>query len=129
MKEIAARFDRLSTRNVLVVAAFEKLPERGFDGLVRSDVPVVVAPQGGAVCRQYRLQGKSAIVLIGPDGNMDYMTSKILNASRISQVIGNSFEFQHDPKRRPYLSPDTAADPSETLSAPPVDPAGSEKTR
>lgn len=100
LKEIAARFDRLSTRNVLVVAAFEEIPAKGFNGLVASDVPVVVVPKGAEVCRQYSLGSKSAVVLIGPDGNLDYMTAKILNASRISQIIGNSFEFQHDPKNR-----------------------------
>jgi hypothetical protein len=104
MKEIAARFDRLSTRNVLVVAAFEQVPASGFDGVIKSNVPVVVAPKGAEICRLYSLQSKAAIALIGPDGNLDYITSKTLNASRITQIIGNSFEFQHDSKRRPPLS-------------------------
>lgn len=101
LKEIASRFDRLSTRNVLVVAAFEQTPEQGEFALVKSDVPVVVVPRGAEVCRQFGLTSKSAIALIGPDGNLDYQTSKILNASKINQVIGNSFEFQHNPRRKP----------------------------
>lgn len=112
MKEIAARFDRLSTRNVLVVAAFEQMTERGDFPLVKSDVPVVVVPRGAEVCRQFRLNTKSAIALIGPDGNLDYQTPKILNASKISQVIGNSFEFQHNPKRKPLILSTDDAEPA-----------------
>jgi hypothetical protein len=113
IKEIASRFDRLSNRKVLIVAAFEETPARGFTGLVRSDVPVVVAPKGAEVCRQFGLNtlgAKAAIALIGPDGNLDYMTPKILNASRISQVIGNSYQFQHDPKRKPLSLPSAYQD-------------------
>jgi hypothetical protein len=134
MKEIASRFDRLSTRNVLVVAAFEEVPSKGFSGLVQSDVPVVVAPKGAEVCRQFGLQtlgSKSAIALIGPDGNLDYMTAKILTASRISQVIGNSFQFQHDPKRKPLALPSAYSDssPLEEPDTPTSKPSASKKEK
>jgi hypothetical protein len=112
MKEIASRFDRMSTRNVLVVAAFEQTPGPGDLHLVKSDVPVVVVPQGAEVCRQFGLNGKSAIALIGPDGNLDYQTSKTLTASKINQVIGNSFEFQHNPRRKPLSVPSGEREPA-----------------
>jgi len=94
VKELALGFDRLATRNVLIFAAFK---EPGPD-LVQTNMPVIVLPNGVDVCRAYNLQGKSGIALIGPDGNLDYQTEKFLTASRVRQVIGNSYEFQHRPK-------------------------------
>jgi hypothetical protein len=94
VKELAMGFDRLATRNVLIFAAFK---EPGPD-LVQTNMPVIVLPNGAEVCRAYKLQGKSAIALIGPDGNLDYQTDKFVTSSRVRQVIGNSFELQHRPK-------------------------------
>jgi hypothetical protein len=94
VKELALGFDRLATRNVLIFAAFK---EPGPD-LVQTNMPVIVLPNGIDVCRAYNLQGKSAIALIGPDGNLDYQTEKFLTASRVRQVIGNSYELQHRPR-------------------------------
>ena len=94
VKELALGFDRLATKNVLIFAAFR---EPGPD-LVQTNMPVIVLPHGSDVCRSYNLQGKSGIALIGPDGNLDYQTGKFLTASRVRQVIGNSYELQHRPK-------------------------------
>ena len=94
VKELAMGFDRLATRNVLIFAAFK---EPGPD-LVQTNMPVIVLPNGAEVCRAYNLQSKSAVALIGPDGNLDYQTDKFVTASRVRQVIGNSYEFQHRPK-------------------------------
>jgi hypothetical protein len=94
VKELAMGFDRLATRNVLIFAAFK---DSGPD-LVQTNMPVIVLPNGPEVCRAYNLQGKSAIALIGPDGNLDYQTDKFVTSSRVRQVIGNSYEFQHRPK-------------------------------
>ena len=94
VKELALGFDRLATRNVLIFAAFK---EPGAD-LVQTNMPVIVLPHGVDVCRAYNLQGKSGIALIGPDGNLDYQTEKFLTASRVRQVIGNSYELQHRPR-------------------------------
>jgi hypothetical protein len=94
VKELALGFDRLATRNVLIFAAFK---EPGPD-LVQTNMPVIVLPHGLDVCRAYNLKGNSGIALIGPDGNLDYQTEKFLTASRVRQVIGNSYELQHRPK-------------------------------
>ena len=94
VKELAMGFDRLATRNVLIFAAFK---EPGPD-LVQTNMPVIVLPNGAEVCRAYNLQSKSAIALIGPDGNLDYQTEKFLTSSRVRQIIGNSYELQHLPK-------------------------------
>ena len=116
VKELAMGFDRLATRNVLIFAAFK---ESGPD-LVQTNMPVVVLPNGPEVCRAYNLQGKSAIALIGPDGNLDYQTDKFVTSSRVRQVIGNSYEFQHRPKDGTNTPAPKSAETQS--SAPPQDP-------
>jgi hypothetical protein len=116
VKELAMGFDRLATRNVLIFAAFKDSgPDR-----VQTNMPVIVLPNGPEVCRAYNLQGKSAIALIGPDGNLDYQTDKFVTSSRVRQVIGNSYEFQHRPKDGTNTPAQKSAETQS--SAPPQDP-------
>jgi hypothetical protein len=116
VKELAMGFDRLATRNVLIFAAFKDSgPDR-----VQTNMPVIVLPNGPEVCRAYNLQGKSAIALIGPDGNLDYQTDKFVTSSRVRQVIGNSYEFQHRPKDGTNTPAPKSAETQS--SAPPQDP-------
>ena len=40
------------------------------------------------------IPGKFSIALIGPDGNLDYLTDKVLNINRVLEVTQNTFEIQ-----------------------------------
>jgi len=90
LKEMQKSFDRLAIRNTVVAAAFKNTDS----GEIRSDIPVITLPEGPRVCEALQLKGKFAIALIGPDGNLDYVTHKILNINRILEVMQNSYEMQ-----------------------------------
>ena len=64
------------------------------DGLVKSDIPFVIANDGAGVAAKFGVTGKFAIAIIGPDGNIDYQTDKILPGGRVRDVIQNSFTMQ-----------------------------------
>lgn len=96
LKELEGSFDRLAIRGTVVAAGFKG----GDPGTVRSNVPLVVLPEGATACAAFQLKGAFSIVLVGPDGNIDYQTGKVLNMNRILEVMQNSFEFQKAAQRR-----------------------------
>jgi predicted transcriptional regulator len=74
----------------VVAAGFKS----GDASAVRTNVPLVLLPDGAAACAAFQLKGDFAIVLVGPDGNIDYQTEKVLNMNRILEVMQNSYELQ-----------------------------------
>jgi hypothetical protein len=95
LKELEGSFDRLAIRSTVVAAGFKA----GDPGTVRTNVPLVLLPEGAAACAAFQLKGEFAIVLIGPDGNIDYQTGKVLNMNRILEVMQNSYEIQKAARR------------------------------
>ena len=95
LKELAGSFDRLAVRSTVVAAGFKG----GDPTAVRSNVPLVLLPEGAAACAAFQLKGDFAIVLVGPDGNIDYQTGKVLNMNRILEVMQNSYEIQKAAQR------------------------------
>jgi len=90
LKEMEKSFDRLAIRKTVVAAAFKN---QGSDEIY-SNIPVINLPDGAKVCDAFALKGKFAVALIGPDGNLDYITNNILNINRILEVMQNSYEVQ-----------------------------------
>lgn len=86
LKEIYQQF---ANKQVVFVAAFSEK-----QGPVKSDIPFIVAENGGAVAGAYGVQDKFNIVLIGKDGNIDYQTRKVLPPERVRDVIQNSYAVQ-----------------------------------
>jgi peroxiredoxin len=86
LKEIYQQF---ANKQVVFVAAFT-----ADQGPVKSDIPFIIADNGGAVASAYGVQDKFNIVIIGKDGNLDYQTSKVLPPERVRDVIQNSFAVQ-----------------------------------
>jgi len=95
LKELDGSFDRLAIRGTVVAAAFKG----GDPGTVRTNVPLVLLPEGTTACTAFQLKGAFAIVLVGPDGNIDYQTGKVLNMNRILEVMQNSYEIQKAARR------------------------------
>jgi hypothetical protein len=95
LKELESSFDRLAIRGTVVAAGFKG----GNPGAVRTNVPLVLLPEGPTACSAFQLKGEFAIVLIGPDGNIDYQTGKVLNMNRILEVMQNSYEVQKAAQR------------------------------
>ena len=90
LKEMEKSFDRLAVRKTVVAAAFKKAES----GEIHSDIPVLTLPDGANVCAAFQMKGKFSIALIGPDGNLDYVTDNVLNINRILEVMQNSYEIQ-----------------------------------
>lgn len=95
LKELAGSFDRLAVRSTVVAAGFKG----GNPAAARSNLPLVLLPEGAAACAAFQLKGDFAIVLVGPDGNIDYQTEKVLNMNRILEVMQNSYEIQKAAQR------------------------------
>jgi uncharacterized protein YccT (UPF0319 family) len=90
LKEMEKAFDRLAIRKTVVAAAFKNQDSTE----IASNIPVISLPDGAGVCEAFAMKGKFAIALIGPDGNLDYVTNNILNINRILEVMQNSYAIQ-----------------------------------
>lgn len=86
--------ERFATDNVIFMAAFTEAP-----GLIRSNIPFVLAADGPRTGYDFQAEGNFTIALIGRDGNLDYVTSKVLPAQRIFDLVGDSFVFQEKLRR------------------------------
>lgn len=95
LKEMEKSFDRLAIRKTVVAAAFRNQDS----GEIASDIPVLTLPEGAKVCDAFQMKGKFAVALIGPDGNLDYLTNNVLNINRILEVMQNSYEVQKAARR------------------------------
>lgn len=91
LKEIYQQF---ASKQVVFIAAFTE-----DSGVIKSDIPFVVADNGPAVAGAFGVIDKFNIVIIGKDGNIDYQTHKVLPASRIRDVIQNSYAVQSNTGR------------------------------
>jgi hypothetical protein len=86
LKEIYQDF---ASRSVIFVAAFQK-----NEGTIPSDVPFVIADNAAKISADYQVQGNFAIIVIGTDGNVDMQTSKLVPATRLRDVVINSYPAQ-----------------------------------
>ena len=87
-------YQRLAAEKVVCVAAFS-----GQSGLVRSNIPFVVPPDGASVAGAFQATRGFSMAIIGKDGNLDYFGPKILPAQRVYDIITNSFAFQQALRR------------------------------
>lgn len=87
-------YQEFASRKVVFAAA---IADGSSD--VRSDIPFAFATNGAQVAGQFDAGGNFTIVLIGRDGNIDYQTERVIPASRIREVIGNSFAEQSDRRK------------------------------
>lgn len=81
-------YQQFASRQAVFVAAL-----REGAGPVKSNIPFAVANNGPAVADAYKVED-FALVIIGPDGNVDYHTNKVCTGERVRDVIQNSFSVQ-----------------------------------
>lgn len=93
--QLQKMYERLAANKVVFVAAFTQ-----EQGLIRSNIPFVLAPDGPRVAYDLGTGEKFGVAFIGRDGNLDYVTNKILPVQRIYDVVGASFVTQ-EMLRRP----------------------------
>ena len=89
---IQAVYQDFAARGTVFVAAFTD--PQAADEPIRSNIPFVVASNGGQIAADYCFNGAFAIAVIGKDGNLDLNSAKVVPASQIMDMIYNNFEQQ-----------------------------------
>ncbi|HEX8372783.1 MAG TPA: DUF4174 domain-containing protein [Chthoniobacterales bacterium] len=90
LKHIENLYRQYAGREALFIAAFTR-----ETGTVESDIPFLYATDPQAVAASYGLgREKFQLNLIGPDHNLDLVTSEIVSGERIRDVIDNSYTRQ-----------------------------------
>jgi hypothetical protein len=87
-------YQLLGNDKMVAVAAFTREP-----GVIRSNIPFVLAADPGYVSSIYGVQGDFAVFVIGKDGNIDALSDKVLPGQRIIDIINNSYVVQRDNRR------------------------------
>jgi hypothetical protein len=92
--QLRKMYERYATEKVVFIAAFT-----AETGRIRSNIPFALAADGPRVGFDYGVSENFTIAMIGRDGNLDYVTNKVLPAQRIYDVIRNSYVPQRDIRR------------------------------
>jgi len=87
--QLQKMYERLASEKVICVAAFSQTP-----GIVRSNIPFVLVPDGPQVSSNFGVAKGFAIAVIGRDGNLDSFGTKVLPVQRIHDILDNSFVVQ-----------------------------------
>jgi len=90
VKKLKEFYQDFAAKNVVFIAALQE--EK--DGLIKSDIPFVLARDGAQVAASYGVEKGFAVVIIGKDGNIDLQTAKVIPSSRVREVLINSFSIQ-----------------------------------
>ena len=94
VKELQKTYQLLGNVKSVMVAAFTEEP-----GVIRSNIPFVLASNPGAVAQSYGVTGDFAVFVIGRDGNLDEISDRVLPGQRVLDIINNSFIAQRDSRR------------------------------
>ncbi len=89
VKQLESDYQRLASKGLVCFAAFT---EEG--GRVGSNIPFVVVGDGPRVGFLYEIPSGFAIAIIGPDGNLDYLTDDVVDAQRVLDVMNNNASKQ-----------------------------------
>ena len=97
LEELERLYRQYAGREALFFAAFTQQP-----GIVKSDIPFLYAQDPQAVAAHYGVNRKRfKFIVIGPDRNMDLVTSEVTNGERVRDVIDNSYIRQSVRRNRP----------------------------
>ncbi|MFV0336841.1 MAG: redoxin family protein, partial [Chthoniobacterales bacterium] len=94
--QIQKAYERLGATQTIFVAAFTQ----DDTSRIKTNIPFVRAIDGPAVAAAYMANLGSAantttaIAVIGRDGNLDYIGTKVLTGQRILDIIDNSYVSQ-----------------------------------
>ena len=89
IKWLEDNYAQLAAKGAVFVAAF-----RSGEGPVKSDIPFIVANNGGAVASSYGIEGEFGLAVVGRDGNLDYVTDKIRTGQRVRDLVINNYANQ-----------------------------------
>lgn len=92
--QLRKMYERYAAQKTVFIAAFTQ-----ESGVIRSNIPFLVAADGPRVGYDYEGGERFRIAFIGRDGNLDYVTNKVIPAQRVYDLIINSFIFQRNMRR------------------------------
>ena len=92
--QLKRMYERYAAQRAVFIAAFT-----GEGGRIKSNIPFVLAADGPRVGYEYEGGERFRIAFIGRDGNLDYVTNKVIPAQRVYDILGNSFVTQRDLRR------------------------------
>lgn len=79
------------------LVAFTAFTSEG--GVTRSNIPFVPVADGPRVSFLYEVTKGFAIAVIGPDGNLDYLSTKVVPAQRLLDIMNATFAVQEKLRR------------------------------
>ena len=94
LRRLEDLYPRFANRHVVFASALTGSAED-----IQSSIPFVSVQNPGQVAAAYQFSGKFQLVVIGPDGNIDYQTDKVCLGERVRDVIQNSFVPQNAARR------------------------------
>ncbi len=89
LHELQGVYQALGASRVLAFVAFTQSP-----GRIPSNVPYIVVSNGPHVASSYGMCDSFGIAIIGRDGNLDYVSNKVVPGQRALDIIRNSFAVQ-----------------------------------
>jgi peroxiredoxin len=102
-KEFRAMLSRLhdvysefSNEKVIFVAAIE---DGGTE--VPCDIPFLLASDPAQVAADYGVTGRFAVAVIGTDGNLDFITQRLVAAERVRDMVFDNYESQSASRKQP----------------------------
>ncbi|HLB33174.1 MAG: hypothetical protein A3F67_11295 [Verrucomicrobia bacterium RIFCSPHIGHO2_12_FULL_41_10] len=95
LRELKGVYERLAAQGLICIAAFTK-----EDGRIPSNIPFVTASCGMDVARAYDVQQGFAVAVIGRDGNLDCLSTRVLPGQRIYDLVDASYTTQEALRRQ-----------------------------
>jgi hypothetical protein len=82
-------YQRFAADGLVCIAAFSREP-----GVIRSNIPFLTVPDGPTAAAAFDTAQGFSVSIIGMDGNLDYVSNRVVPAQRIHDIIDNSFAKQ-----------------------------------
>ena len=82
-------YQRFAADGLVCIAAFS-----GESGVIGSNIPFLTVPDGPKTAAAFDTAQGFSISIIGMDGNLDYVSNRVVPAQRIHDIIDNSFAKQ-----------------------------------
>jgi hypothetical protein len=87
--QLQKAYQRFAAAKLVCFAAFTEAP-----GVIHSNIPFITVADGPRVAFLYDVAKTFAIAIIGPDGNLDCLSTKVMPAQRLLDIMNANFEVQ-----------------------------------
>jgi hypothetical protein len=95
VRNLQLLFEQFASKQTVFAVAL-----REGDALIASNIPFAVVNNGAAVADAYGAKGDFSIAIIGRDGNLDCLTSKVLAPERVRDIVQNSYAVQESIRKK-----------------------------